>query len=101
MDADPCSKVVRSETVSLGYSFEQRARTGVSSCIDAGGPANNPASQYNQVGGGSTSNPEEADTYSSGVIRLSLFLDCRFHWYDIEVTDAISSVNPEPPLFMP
>ena len=101
MDADPCNKAAPGDSVSrAGYSFEQCARTGVSQAVwDAGGPANNPASQYNQVGGGSTElNPEEADTYSFGVVvtpesvpGLSVSLD----WYDIEVTDAISSINPE------
>ena len=59
MDADPCNKAAPGDSVSrAGYSFEQCARTGVSQAVwDAGGPANNPASQYNQVGSGSTVKP--------------------------------------------
>ena len=61
--------------------------------------ANNPAAQYNNIGGGSTElDPEEADTVSLGFILTPEFvpgLSISVDWYDIEVEDAISSVTPE------
>ncbi|MDA0891999.1 MAG: TonB-dependent receptor [Proteobacteria bacterium] len=101
MDADPCSKAAPGDSVSTsGYTYEQCARTGVSQAVwDMGGPANNPASQYNTIGGGSTElKPEEADTVSLGFILTPEFapgLAISVDWYDIEVEDAISSVNAE------
>ena len=101
MDADPCAKAAPGDSVSSsGYTFEQCARTGVSQAVwDQGGPANNPASQYNTIGGGSTElDPEEADTVSLGFILTPEFapdLVISVDWYDIEVEDAISSVNAE------
>ena len=101
MDADPCAKAAPGDSVSTsGYTFEQCARTGVSQAVwDMGGPANNPAAQYNTIGGGSTElDPEEADTVSLGFILTPEFvpgLSISVDWYDIEVEDAISSVTPE------
>lgn len=101
MDTDPCNKAAAGDTLSVsGYTFEQCARTGVSQAIwDQGGPANNPASQYNQIGGGSTElDPEEADTYTAGVILTPSFLDgltVAVDWYDIEVESAITGIAAE------
>ena len=101
MDADPCNKAAPGDSVSSAGYFLNSAPALV--CLKLyGTQAVQPTIQrlqYNQVGGGSTElNPEEADTYSFGVVvtpesvpGLSVSLD----WYDIEVTDAISSINPE------
>ena len=101
MDQDPCNKANAGDATSTsGYTFEQCARSGVSQAIwNTGGPANNPASQYNQIGGGSTElNPEVADTYTAGFIFTPEFLDgltVSVDWYDIEVEDAITTISPE------
>ena len=100
MDTDPCKRPAGDTLSVSGYTFEQCARTGVSQAIwDQGGPANNPASQYNQIGGGSTElDPEEADTYTAGVILTPSFLDgltVAVDWYDIEVESAITGIAAE------
>ena len=101
MDQDPCNKDnPGAATSTLGYTFEQCARSGVSRAIwDQGGPSNNPAAQYNQIGGGNTDlQPEEADTLTAGVIWTPEFIDglsVSLDWYDIEVEGAIQSINQE------
>ena len=101
MDRDPCNKDdPGAATSTLGYTFEQCARSGVSRAIwDQGGPSNNPAAQYNQIGGGNTDlQPEEADTLTAGVIWTPEFIDglsVSLDWYDIEVEGAIQSINQE------
>ncbi len=99
MDADPCSGV-EDGVSDAGYTFAQCANTGVTQAVwDAGGPANNPASQYNSIGGGNVDlEPEESDTVSYGLIwtpssieGLSVSLD----YYDIDVKEAIQGVSPE------
>ena len=99
MDADPCSGVVNGVSAS-GYTFEQCARSGVSQAIwNQGGPQNNPASQYNQIAGGSLElEPEEADTYTFGFIFTPSFIDglsVSLDWYDIEIEGAIQSPDEE------
>ena len=101
MDADPCNKANAGDALSSsGYSLEQCARSGVSQAIwNTGGPANNPASQYNQISGGNTDlEPEEADTVSFGFIWTPSFIDglsVSLDYYDIELEGAIQGVNPE------
>ncbi len=101
MDNDPCNKANPGDATSVrGYTFEQCARSGVSQAIwDQGGPSNNPASQYNQIGGGNTDlEPEEADTLSFGVIWTPEFIDglsISLDWYDIEIEGAIQGINEE------
>ncbi|MEM1402047.1 MAG: TonB-dependent receptor [Pseudomonadota bacterium] len=99
MDADPCADVVNGLSGS-GYTFEQCARSGVSQAVfDAGGPANNPASQYNQIGGGNVDlEPEESDTTSFGLIWTPSFIDglsVSLDYYDIEIEGAIQGINEE------
>ncbi|GAB5412717.1 MAG: TonB-dependent receptor [Congregibacter sp.] len=101
MDQDPCNKAsAGAATSTSGYTFEQCARSGVSRAIwDQGGPQNNPASQYNQIGGGNVDlEPEEADTLSFGVIWTPEFIDglsVSLDWYDIEIEGAIQGINEE------
>lgn len=99
MDADPCSGVVGGVS-DQGYTFAQCANTGVTQAIwDNGGPANNPASQYNTISGGNVNlEPEESDTTSYGLIWTPSFvegLSVSLDYYDIDVTKAIQGVNPE------
>jgi len=85
---DPCS------TATPLLSAEQCARTGVSAA-QYGNILANPAEQYNQFTGGNPDlQPEEADTYTFGVVatpidRLQLSLD----YYDIKITDQIGTIG--------
>jgi len=101
MDSDPCSNVdPLSGLSSSGYSFAQCARSGVTQNVwDNGGVGNSPAKQYNTVLGGNTSlDPEESDTYSAGFILTPNFLEnlmLSVDWYNIKVDGAITQVNGE------
>lgn len=101
MNEDPCDKENPGDATSIrGYTFEECARSGVSQAIwDLGGPASSPARQYNALIGGSVAlAPEESDTYSFGVILTPSFAEglvVSLDWYDIEVQDAITEIEPE------
>jgi outer membrane receptor protein involved in Fe transport len=101
MEEDPCEKANPGDATSLrGYTFEECARSGVTQAIwDQGGPASSPASQYNALIGGSVLlAPEESDTYSFGVVLTPGFVDglvVSVDWYDIDVQDAITEIEPE------
>jgi outer membrane receptor protein involved in Fe transport len=101
MARDPCNKANPGDTTSIsGFTFEECARSGVSQAIwDQGGPANSPAQQYNTLIGGSLLlTPEESDTYSFGVVLTPRFIDglvLSVDWYDIDVQDAITEIEPE------
>lgn len=101
MEEDPCEKANPGDATSIrGYTFEECARSGVSQAIwDAGGPSSSPASQYNALIGGSVDlAPEESDTYSFGFILTPGFADglaISVDWYDIDVQDAITEIEPE------
>lgn len=101
MNEDPCQKAAPGDATSIrGYTFEQCANSGVSQAIwDQGGPASSPASQYNQLIGGSINlAPEESDTYSAGFVYSPRFVDgltVSVDWYDIDVQDAITEIEPE------
>lgn len=92
MDVDPCGGANPERTL------EECARTGVTPG-QYGNIANSPANQYNFLQGGNPDlDPEESDTYSVGVVLapnaiegLTVSLD----YYEIEVEDAISNLNPE------
>ena len=101
MEEDPCEKANPGDATSIrGYTFEECARSGVSQAVwDIGGPASSPASQYNALIGGSLDlAPEESDTYSFGVILTPRFAEglvLSVDWYDIDVQDAITEIEPE------
>ncbi|HEX7037188.1 MAG TPA: TonB-dependent receptor [Pseudomonadales bacterium] len=101
MNEDPCRKASPGAATSIrGYTFEECARSGVSQAIwDAGGPANSPARQYNTLIGGNTElSPEESDTYSVGLVVTPSVVEglvVSVDWYDIDVQDAISAIEPE------
>ena len=105
MDTEPCSGVDPDTGLSeLGYTFEQCARSGVSQAVwDAGGPANSPAEQYNALFGGNTQlDPEESDTVSFGLVFTPTFvngLQVSLDYYDIDVQDAITFIDPDTTLF--
>lgn len=101
MQREPCFRADPSQRLSdSGYSFEQCARSGVSQAVwDQGGPAGNPANQYNQLAGGTTDlEPEESDTVSFGVVWTPTFVDglsITVDYYDIEIEGAIQSPDEE------
>jgi iron complex outermembrane receptor protein len=101
LDADPCSDVDPVTGLSgLGYTFEECARSGVSQAVwDAGGPTSSPAEQYNALFGGNTQlDPEESDTISFGLVFTPTFvngLQVSLDYYDIDVQDAITFVDPD------
>jgi len=101
MNEDPCEKLNDGDATSIrGYTFEQCARSGVSQAIwDQGGPTSSPASQYNTLIGGSLElAPEKSNTYSAGFVFTPEFLDglqVSLDYYDIEVKDAITEIEPE------
>lgn len=101
MDDDPCADVDPVTGLSgRGYTFEECARSGVSQAVwDAGGPASSPAQQYNALFGGNTDlDPEKSDAVSFGFVFTPTFvsgLTVSVDYYDIDVQDAISEINPE------
>lgn len=101
MDREPCEKDNPGDTVSgRGFTFEQCARTGVTQALwDAGGPVSNPASQYNDIEGGSIDiQPEEADTFTAGFIYQPEFIEglsLSVDWYKIEIDGAIQGIQAE------
>lgn len=76
------------------FTQAQCANTGVSAA-QYGNILGSPADQYNQFTGGNLNlKPEEADTYTLGLVvtpieRLQLSLD----YYDIEITDVITGIG--------
>lgn len=101
LDADPCADVDPVTGLSgLGYTFEECARSGVSQAVwDNGGPTSSPAEQYNALFGGNTElDPEESDTISFGLVFTPTFvsgLQVSLDYYDIDVQDAITFVDPD------
>ena len=94
-DADPCGDV--SGTSVQQASLAQCTATGVPVANYGSGALNSPAGQYNFLQGGNTAlNPEEADTYTYGVVWTPSFIP-RFNisvdYFDIQVDQLISSVG--------
>lgn len=83
-------------TATPNFTAAQCANTGVSAA-QYGNIALSPADQYNALYGGNPNlNPEEADTLTFGVVidptdSMSLSID----YWDIEITDVISNIDPE------
>jgi iron complex outermembrane recepter protein len=98
MAADPCGGPVTGGATAQGRTLEECARTGVTP-EQFGNIANSPAGQYNFLQGGNPAlAPEEADTVTVGFVyspdwaeNLVFSVD----FYEIEVSDAISNLNPE------
>lgn len=92
MSEDPCAGAAPTR------SLAECARTGVTAS-QYGTIADSPAGQYNEITGGNTSlDPEESDTISLGVILNPSFLPdltVSIDYFDIDVQDAIDSINSE------
>ncbi|MFK7913392.1 MAG: TonB-dependent receptor plug domain-containing protein [Pseudomonadales bacterium] len=99
MDVDPCGGVLDGNGLTAaGRSFEECARSGVTAA-QFGNIPDSPAGQYNFLQGGNPSlAPEEADTYTFGVIYQPGFVDdltISLDYYDIEIKEGISNLTPE------
>jgi outer membrane receptor protein involved in Fe transport len=94
MDEDPCANEPGESPTA---SFEECARTGVTTG-QYGNIALSPAGQYNFIQGGNTSLiPETSDTTSFGFIWTPSFAEgliVSADYYNIEIEDAISSISP-------
>jgi outer membrane receptor protein involved in Fe transport len=85
---DPCAGS------SPDYTAAQCANTGVTAA-QYGNIAENPAGQYNEVGGGNTAlKPETANTWTFGFAVTPIRnLDISVDYYDIKIEDAIQAVG--------
>jgi outer membrane receptor protein involved in Fe transport len=85
---DPCSGA------NPEFTFEQCARTGVTAA-QFGSIQASPAGQYNQfVGGNPNLDPEEADTWTIGVVATPIDgLQLALDYWQIEMTDRIGTIG--------
>ncbi len=76
------------------FTFEQCARTGVTAA-QFGNIPNSPASQFNQfVGGNPDLKPEEADTWTVGIVATPISgLQVAVDYWSIDLTDRIGSIG--------
>lgn len=99
LDQDPCAGALDANGLTAaGRSFEECARSGVTA-DRFGGIPNSPAGQYNFLQGGNPNlEPEEADTYSVGVVWTPAFADglsVSVDYFDIEIKEGIDNLTPE------
>ncbi|MFC6634781.1 TonB-dependent receptor domain-containing protein [Microbulbifer taiwanensis] len=92
MDEDPCGSGAEKPATP-----EQCVRSGVTAA-QYGNIPQNPAGQYNYIGGGNTElQPEESETFSAGFVYSPSFVEgltVSVDYFDIEVTEAIKEVDP-------
>jgi iron complex outermembrane receptor protein len=98
MSGDPCSNGVAGGTSEGGYTQAECARSGLAA-DRWGRDLDSPAGQYNFLQGGNPDlSPEEADTYSFGIVYSPEFLDgfnLTIDYYDIKIEDGINNLTPE------
>ncbi|MGV0034019.1 MAG: TonB-dependent receptor domain-containing protein [Candidatus Azotimanducaceae bacterium WSBS_2022_MAG_OTU7] len=98
MSSDPCSGAVTGGVTSEGRTLAECANSGVVAA-QFGLIPDSPAGQYNFLQGGSPNlAPEEADTYSFGVVWTPEFVDglvFSLDYYDIEIEKGIDNLSPE------
>ena len=98
MTGDPCSNGVAGGVSDGGYTQDQCARSGLQAA-QWGRDLDSPAGQYNFLQGGNPDlSPEEADTYSFGVVLAPEFADgltLTVDYYNIKIEDGISNLTPE------
>ena len=96
MAADPCAGEIKDGKSALGYTFEECQRTGVTE-EQWGKIQNSPAGQYNaKVGGNTELNPEEAKTWTAGIVWTPGFADglsLTVDYYKIEIEGGIGYVG--------
>jgi outer membrane receptor protein involved in Fe transport len=98
MTGDPCSGPVTGGKSAGGYTQAECARSGLTA-DDWDKNLDSPAGQYNYLQGGNTNLvPEEADTYTVGVVWTPDFaqgLSLTVDYYDIQIDDGINNLSPE------
>jgi outer membrane receptor protein involved in Fe transport len=102
MDGDPCGNTAVSGVFAATLAQCTGGAVGSYNGVPVGnygsGALDSPAGQYNFLGGGNTNlEPETADTYTYGVVFTPGFvpgLSISLDYYNIEITDLISSVGP-------
>ncbi|MCY3852139.1 MAG: TonB-dependent receptor [Gammaproteobacteria bacterium] len=96
MAADPCAGEIKDGKTALGYTFEECRRTGVTEA-QWGKIQNSPAGQYNaKVGGDPELDPEEAKTWTAGIVLTPEFADglsLTVDYYKIEIEGGIGYVG--------
>ena len=92
-DRDPCDAT----TGAVAANCVGTARHQVTSTQSTSGALDSPAGQYNLLGGGNPNlNPEEADTYTYGVVWTPSFVpgfNLSVDYFDIQVDGLVSSVG--------
>lgn len=92
MDGDPCGP-------NMSASAADCARTGLSAAQYGDDLLDSPAGQYNYLQGGNPDlEPEEADTYTAGIVWTPEFADglsLTVDYYDIKIEQGINNLNPE------
>ncbi len=92
-DRDPCDAT----TGAVAANCIGTARHQVTSTQSTSGALDSPAGQYNLLGGGNPNlNPEEADTYTYGVVWTPSFVpgfNLSVDYFDIQVDGLVSSVG--------
>ena len=92
-DRDPCDAT----TGAVAANCVGTARHQVTSTQSTSGALDSPAGQYNQLTGGNPNlNPEEADTYTYGVVWTPSFVpgfNLSVDYFDIQVDGLVSSVG--------
>ena len=108
MRKEPCSEItggttnpdgsITGGTSASGYTFEQCARTGVTAA-QWGKIQDSPANQYNsKVGGNPDLAPEEAKTWTAGIVFTPEFasgLSLAIDYYKVEIEGGISRISPD------
>ncbi len=98
MTGDPCGGPVENGRTAEGRSFEECARSGVTAA-QFGNIAHSPAGQYNFLQGGNPSlEPEQADTFTFGVVFSPSAVDgltVSLDYYNITIEEGISNLTPE------
>ncbi len=98
MTGDPCGGPVSNGMTAAGRTFEECARSGVTAA-QWGIIADSPAGQYNFLQGGNPElQPEEADTWSAGVVVTPAAIDgltLSLDYYNIKIEKGISNLGPE------
>ncbi len=99
MTGDPCGGPVGADgRTEEGRTFEECARSGVTQ-DRFGGIPHSPAGQYNFLQGGNPSlNPEEADTWSFGVVLTPAAIDgleVSLDYFNIKIEKGIDNLGPE------
>ena len=98
MTGDPCGGPLTNGVTAEGRTLDECARSGVTAA-QWGNIPNSPAGQYNYLQGGNPElQPEEADTWSAGVVLTPSVIDgltVSLDYYDIKIEKGVANLGPE------